>query len=94
MRVKCQTALLKNQKVYFSEITQLEEIKPEPKPVSFIKAIQAFANGKTIRCEWEGIGKHTSSIYKDGNMYCFITDEYDHAPCPAEILHGTWYILD
>lgn len=70
--------------------TQLEEIKPEPKPVPFMEAVKAFAAVKTILCKYDG----RCNIYKNGGRFKQLKDQNDWGPSAHEILHGTWYIID
>lgn len=63
-------------------------------PVSFMAAIQAFANGKTIRCEWDGL-EHETSIYKPRSFPhddATLKDQENGSICALEILNGKWYI--
>lgn len=75
-------------RVYVSETTELEEIKPGPKPVPFMEAVKAYRAGETIRCERES--KFDMTTYCSGGD---LTDREHHRPInPDEILNGTWYI--
>jgi hypothetical protein len=60
-------------------------------PVSFMEAVKAYSEGKTIRCEWEGRTEKWESTYKNGSPYCGIL-ENDGAICAKEILNGVWYV--
>ena len=57
------------------------------KPVSFMKALKAFDNGKTIRCIYEG----DEYFYKWGAGY-MLADEDKNPISSTEILNGEWYI--
>jgi hypothetical protein len=74
----------------------LEEIPPEPKPVTFMEAVEAYGKGETIRCKINHGGR---------------TNEYDYIPqftcdfgykfvakgsceiSSGEILRGKWFIV-
>jgi hypothetical protein len=62
-----------------------------PQNVSFMEAVKAYSEGKTIRCEWEGRTEKWESTYKNGSPYCGIL-ENDGAICAKEILNGVWYV--
>jgi len=82
--------------VYISTTTILEEIPSEPKPVTFMEAVEAYGKGETIRCK----------INHGGRTY-----EYDYIPqftcdfgykfvakgsceiSSGEILRGKWFIV-
>ena len=57
------------------------------KPISFMEALKAFNNGKTIRCIYEG----DEYFYKWGIGYMLI-DEDKNPISSTEILNGEWYI--
>ena len=68
---------------------------PASKPVSFMEAIKAYSEGKTIKCYYEETtGVKQRSIYEHGKMDEGIKDETRCSISPAEILRGTWYIED
>lgn len=62
------------------------------KPVSFMKAIKAYTNGRDIMCELNG----SHIIYK--NKFCkdncvnILNDNYGNGISAEEILTGEWYI--
>lgn len=64
-------------------------------PVTFIQAIKAYAEGKTIRCEYISPDKHNiENIYKPSGMKisCLKDENCKMAVSDYEILNGTWYI--
>jgi hypothetical protein len=73
---------------YISVYTELEEIKPEPKPVPVLDAVAEFENGKAIRCEESG-ATHVYNAWRRG-----LKDENGEPVTAREILRGTWYIVE
>jgi hypothetical protein len=74
--------------VFISNDTELEEIKPEPQPVSFMEAVKAYSKGKKIRC---GQTIYTS---ESGMSSAFTSNDLSNGTylnC-REILHGEWFI--
>jgi hypothetical protein len=57
-------------------------------PVTFIEAVKAYAEGKTIRCEFGNI----DYIYKPTELSGRLVDQNKIAIGESEILEGTWYI--
>ena len=61
-----------------------------PQPVTFMEAVKAYAETKTIKC----ISKYGEREYH----YCCtnkgMVDNIGSAMSPEEILHGKWYIED
>lgn len=58
-------------------------------PVTWQEAIQAWSEGKTVRCEREG--KLTCEYSQGRNK---LTDQYGWGPEKDEFLTGTWFIED
>lgn len=86
------------EKLMSKEYNILEAIKMPvgtefEKPVSFMKAIKAYTNGKDIKCEFNS---SSPIIYK--NKYCedecvnILHDNYGNGISVEEILNGEWYI--
>lgn len=74
-------------RVYFTESTTLEEIKPEPKPVPTIDAVRAHhLNKQTIKCVLNG-KEHVYTPY-----YSQMKDKDGKAVTSNQILNGTWFI--
>jgi hypothetical protein len=69
-------------------------------PVSFMDAVKAYSEGKTIRCEFIGYnGKKYTTIYddkKENSKYNQLVDNNSDVVsdpvCCEEILNGTWYV--
>jgi hypothetical protein len=69
-------------------------------PVSFMEAVKAYSEGKTIRCEFIGYnGKKYTAIYddkKENSKYNQLVDNnsdiVSDPVCCEEILNGTWYV--
>jgi hypothetical protein len=73
--------------------TILEEIKPEPQPVSFMEAVKAYSEGKTVECKIDCITYIYKKEDEDGDPLCEMQAEETKAGLSArEILHGVWYI--
>lgn len=74
--------------IFTTSETILEEIKPEPKPVPFMEAVKAFADGnaKAIYSIVYGRCRH---IYADGQL---LRDENGSAISLTEILYGQWFV--
>ena len=60
-----------------------QEVK---QPVTWQEAIEAWVNGNTISCEFNG----HKSIYSQG----YLGDQNTLAPIKSEFKEGTWYIED
>jgi hypothetical protein len=73
---------------YVSPNTQLREIKPEPKPVTFMEAVKAYENGKSIKVK---DGSRETTYNLSGDMAMF-KGTNDTILTVSEILNGTWYI--
>jgi hypothetical protein len=75
-------------KMYVTDITEVEEIQ---QPIPFIEAVQAYAEGKTIRCETKesGIAVYIPTCL--GNV-SQLKDRCGGTLNPYEILEGKWYI--
>jgi hypothetical protein len=58
-------------------------IPPEPKPVPFMEAVKAYAEGRTVECEYNG-DTTTYESDKPNDTFCKLES--------LEILRGTWYI--
>lgn len=74
---------------YVNSHTELQEI---PQPVSFMEAVKAYKEGKTIRSDGVCAFAH---IY-DPKVNCGkgLLDERKIGVDPTEILERDWYILD
>jgi hypothetical protein len=84
---------------YFTDTCILEEIPPEPKPVSFMEAVKAYSEGKTIKCKLSRAITgdeeivYNPSHHKSGLGYGYwIEDSLTRNISTEAILHGTWYI--
>lgn len=71
---------------------QLEEI---PQPVSFMEAVKAYSEGKTVKCHIEGT-TYLYDYFSKSNAYefNFFIGGDGHVVACREILRGTWYIKD
>jgi hypothetical protein len=73
-----------------------DEWKLVQEPVDFMKAITAYATGKTIRCEVLNPKTNDISEYHyipDGDKFGeIISDEFESGISLREILEGAWYI--
>jgi hypothetical protein len=81
-------------KMYVTDITEVEEIQ---QPIPFLEAVQAYAEGKTIRCT----GAYREAIYKPNGEFKYgktiNPDMIDTGKVPltlGEILHGAWFICE
>ena len=73
---------------YINSNTTVEEIPPEPKPVTFMEAAEANENGKTVECKIYGC----FNVYRP-HMTAGMIDQSGRAVSANEILHGKWYII-
>lgn len=69
----------------FVRSQQVKLIPPEPKPVPFMEAVEAYGEGKVIRVEQNGGYTEFSP--------CGLKDPYFPSLRTETILHGTWYIV-
>ena len=60
-------------------------------PVTFMEAIKAYSEGKTIVCNSSSFGART---YDPSNNLCKVLDNSNNALTHNEILKGTWTILE
>lgn len=68
---------------------------PIQKPVSFMEAVKAYSDGKTIRCDYKEFnGEETTNIYKYGGIDKPIEDTCNFGISTREILNGKWYIKE
>lgn len=67
-------------------------IKPEPKEVTFMDAIKAFDEGKTIYCKTEGAGEIQYKRIDGYGEYQSMEDDDGDSITQTEILEGKWYI--
>lgn len=76
--------------VYEGSFTEEEwtVVKPSPIEVSFMEAVQAKKDCKTVRCEYDG-GVY---IYKGESSW--FADIKQNAICYGEILEGKWFIME
>jgi hypothetical protein len=58
-------------------------------PVDFLTAVEAYSEGKTIRCEDSKWGSHT---YKIDEFSDEIKDTKEIAVSTHEVLKGVWYV--
>ena len=66
-------------------------------PVTFQEAVKAFAEGKTIRCELEGVGEYCDTYKRDGlsNIGGYDVQNVNGvAVGSTEILNGRWFIKE
>jgi len=75
----------------FNNINALKKIewKEVKKPVSFLEAIKAFNEGRTIYCKYRDIVSYFRSKPFKGLM-----DDNKNPIASYEILEGEWYIED
>jgi hypothetical protein len=81
-------------------VTPSDEWELVQAPVSFMEAVKAYSEGKTIRCEFIGYnGKKYTAIYddkKENSKYNRLVDNNSDVVsdpvCCEEILNGTWYV--
>jgi hypothetical protein len=72
--------------------TLLEEIPPEPKPVTFMEAVEAYEKGSTVECT-AGSCAYTYEKSGDENKYQPMHEQGDSTPVSVEeILRGKWFI--
>ncbi len=72
--------------------TDLKEVKSEPKPVTFMEAIKAYWDGKTIHHKYN-VGSGVSEyIPQEGGGR--LIDESGIAITASEIIDGGWYIVE
>jgi hypothetical protein len=75
-------------RLFINDIAEVEEIK---QPIPFLEAVQAYAEGKTIRCESKEWG---TRIYQNKETHKMLKDDENMAIDVEEILEGVWYIED
>jgi hypothetical protein len=73
---------------YINSHTELEPIPPEPQPVSFMEAVKAYSEGKTIRC---GGTKYVSKTGLASGFGSSSSNNGTYLNC-REILQGEWFI--
>ena len=66
-----------------------EEWTKVPQEVTWQRAIEAWANGKDIKCVMDGLT--TFKGYHNGNIY--MQDDDHYGVDGSQILQGKWYIL-
>ena len=72
--------------------TDLKEVKSEPKPVTFMEAIKAYWDGKTIHHKYNvGSGVSEYIPQEDGGR---LIDESGIAITASEIMEGDWFIKE
>lgn len=77
---------------YINGNTTLEEIPPKPKPVTFMEAVKAYDEGKTIECKSSEFKKRT---YQPGQYYPHeMLDKYADSITAKEIINGEWFIKE
>jgi len=76
---------LANPEIYIRNYTKIYPIIPQP--VSFMEAVEAYSEGKTVECKHDG-QMHNYKISRGFGM----TDENADAINHDEILRGEWYI--
>lgn len=83
--VKCiSSSNLYNEFIYADQLWILVS-----QPVDFMEAVKAYDEGKTIRCELNGLAR----IY--GKSTCrLLVDNFGAAVDTSEILKGKWFIED
>jgi hypothetical protein len=68
--------------------TEVEEIK---QPVTWQEAIEAWANGKSVKCVYGDKPRVGIALYNNGG---FLKDTDSCSLSKAEIVEGIWYIED
>jgi hypothetical protein len=73
--------------------TILEEVPPEPKPVDFMGAVEAYEQGKIVEC-MIGCCKYVYQKNEGEVKYAPMHERNDEDGYVSvrEILHGKWYI--
>ena len=70
--------------------TDLKEVKSEPKPVTFMEAIEGYWEGKTIYHKYRTDSNH--SKYVPQGYGGRLVDAQGFAITASEIMDGEWYI--
>ncbi len=66
---------------------------PIQQPVSFMEALNAYVNGKTIKCEYvEFNGNKATTVYKYGDIDECMEDYSGCGISPREVISGKWFI--
>ena len=78
---------------YINSNTKLEEIPPEPEPVDFMEAVEAYERGEVVECALEGC-KYVYQKSVTDVKYAPMHEQNDEDGYVSlrEILHGKWYI--
>jgi len=77
---------------HINSITRLEEIPPEPKPVPFMEAVEAYSEGKTIEVQHGVIRRTYTPKRIGGDVQNILRDQNGLCIGPEEILNGKWFI--
>jgi hypothetical protein len=84
-----------NGEVIFINSKLVKLIPEPPKPVDFLTAVKAYAEGKTIVCK---VGDYTFTYtrkdYEIDDYYEMVSYETDAGIGYKEILNGKWYIKE
>jgi hypothetical protein len=62
-------------------------------PVSFMEAVKAYSEGKTIRCERHGARFKFNPFGVPSYLSSFVTEGGASLSC-IDVLEGTWYVED
>jgi hypothetical protein len=74
--------------------TILEEILPEQKLVTFMEAVKAYSEGKTVKCHFEGTDRGEMTYKNKSHLCGAMKDDSDIGISPKEIIDGIWTVED